>query len=187
MFIGAIVSFLVAACGNTTPNDLKADEAKATPVFKNSDIAKDRQSSDRARELGVEGNSNARASLKIVKTQKGEFEFGLARIRTTGVKTVWVNNGDAPIYGVSYLFIEKGAMGKSLRRKDISRRVILSCEVNKKVIVLPGEKFETLDMLDDRAKKYEVALQEINPPASWHEMTKNDCDGKPISIIYRSL
>ena len=101
-------------------------------------------------------------SVKILKTTKGVYTFGLAKIRTEGVKTVWLNDGNVPITGINYLFLEVGKSGRPLRRTDPSRRVILSCEE----IIQPGNTFETLDMLNDRTAQYKVKLLEINPLGS---------------------
>jgi hypothetical protein len=74
-----------------------------------------------------------------------------------------------------------------LRRKDISRRAILTCEKNQKIVAMPGETFVTLDMLDDRTVNYEVKIQEINPRVDWHETVKTDCEGKAASVNYKPL
>jgi hypothetical protein len=123
-------------------------------------------------------------SLKILKTKRGIYSFGLAKIKTEGVKTTWFNNGNSPIYGLSYLFLETKKSGKSYRRADPTRRVILSCEANNKVIVQPGDTFETVDMLYDQTVKYQIKLLEINPIAQWYQMAKVDCQGNQISIPY---
>ncbi|NJM54452.1 MAG: hypothetical protein HC846_14390, partial [Blastocatellia bacterium] len=102
-------------------------------------------------------------SIKILKTEKGDYKFGLAKIQTTGIKTSWENNGNVPIYGISYLFIESNNRGNSLPRKDISRRTILNCRENQKIVIMPGETFFTLDIVDNRTVTYEVKIQQINP------------------------
>ena len=184
---GLCLVSVILACKNVetekakpnTPDNSKVSQNKTSPEIQNAPVA--------TTPTPKVSQTPERLSLKLLKTEKGEYEFGLAKIQTTGIKATWKNDGNVPVYGIYYLFIESNSRGNSLRRKDITRRAILTCEKNQKIVAMPGETFVTLDMLDDRTVSYEVKLQEINPRVDWYEMAKVDCDGKAASVNYKPL